>query len=95
MRRKLLAPALFLAVLGGCRPGKPPTYEEEGILMADWELYRRLREDGRFGAVIPFLEANYRVRPDSLSSLGVGDLHALSWDEALSRRRRRMLEGAP
>ncbi len=70
------------------------SYEEEGVLMADWELYRRLREDGRFGAVIPALEANYRVRPDSLSSVGTGDLHALSWDEALSRRRRRMLEEA-
>jgi glycosyltransferase involved in cell wall biosynthesis len=69
-------------------------YEEDGILMADWEFYRRLREDGRFGVVIPFLEANYRVRPDSLSRLGVGDLHAFSWDEALSRRRLRMLEGA-
>jgi glycogen(starch) synthase len=69
-------------------------YEEEGVLMADWELYRRLREDGRFGAVIPALEANYRVRPDSVSHLAVGDLHAFSWDEALSRRRRRMLERA-
>jgi glycogen synthase len=70
------------------------SYEEEGVLMADWELYRRLREDGRFGAVIPALEANYRVRAGSLSSVGVGDLHAFSWDEALSRRRRRMLEKA-
>jgi glycosyltransferase involved in cell wall biosynthesis len=69
-------------------------YEEDGILMADWEFYRRLREDGRFGAVIPFPEANYRVRPDSLSRLWVGDLHAFSWDEALSRRRLRMLEAA-
>jgi glycosyltransferase involved in cell wall biosynthesis len=68
-------------------------YEEEGILMADWEFYRRLREDGRFGAVIPFPEANYRVRPDSLSRLGVGDRHAFSWNEALSRRRLRMLQG--
>ncbi|HWO84416.1 MAG TPA: glycosyltransferase, partial [Solirubrobacterales bacterium] len=76
-----------------CREGY--AYEEDGILMADWEFYRRLREDGRFGAVIPFLEANYRVRPDSLSRLGVGDLHAFSWDEALSRRRLRMLEAAP
>lgn len=70
------------------------SYEVEGVLMADWELYRRLREDGRFGAVIPALEANYRVRPDSVSHLVAGDLHALSWDEALSRRRRRMLEKA-
>ena len=70
------------------------SYEEDGVLMADWEFYRRLREDGRFGAVIPALEANYRIRPGSLSQLAVGDLHALSWDEALSRRRRRMLARA-
>jgi glycosyltransferase involved in cell wall biosynthesis len=70
------------------------SYERDGVLMADWELYRRLREDGRFGAVIPALEANYRMRPGSVSHLAIGDLHALSWDEALSRRRRRALGGA-
>jgi glycosyltransferase involved in cell wall biosynthesis len=68
-------------------------YEEDGVLMADWELYRRLREDGRFGAVIPALEANYRMRPGSLSNLAVGDRHAQAWDEALSRRRLRALDG--
>ena len=67
------------------------SYEEDGVLMADWEFYRRLREGGRLGAVMPFLEAEYRVRPESLSHLGVGDLHARSWDEALSRRRLRAL----
>jgi glycosyltransferase involved in cell wall biosynthesis len=66
-------------------------YEEEGVLMADWELYRRLREDGRFGAIIPALEANYRMRPGSVSNLAVGDRHALAWSEALSRRRLRAL----
>jgi glycosyltransferase involved in cell wall biosynthesis len=66
-------------------------YEEDAVLMADWELYRRLREDGRFGAVIPALEANYRMRPGSVSHLAVGDLHARAWDEALSRRRLRGL----
>jgi len=69
------------------------SYERDGVLMADWELYRRFREDGRFGAVIPALEANYRMRPGSVSQLAVGDLHALSWDEALSRRRLRALGG--
>lgn len=67
------------------------SYEEDGVLMADWELYRRLREDGRFGAVIPALEANYRMRPGSVSNLAVGDRHALAWGEALSRRRLRAL----
>jgi glycosyltransferase involved in cell wall biosynthesis/GT2 family glycosyltransferase len=69
------------------------SYEEDGVLMADWELYRRLREDGRFGAVIPALEANYRMRPGSLSHLAVGGRHAHAWDEALSRRRLRALQG--
>jgi glycosyltransferase involved in cell wall biosynthesis len=68
-------------------------YEEDGVLMADWELYRRFREDGRFGAVIPALEANYRMRHGSLSHLAAGDRHALAWDEALSRRRLRALQG--
>jgi glycosyltransferase involved in cell wall biosynthesis len=69
------------------------SYEEGGILMADWELYRRLREDNRFGAVIPVLEGNYRMRSGSVSHLAVGDRHAHAWDEALSRRRLRGLEG--
>jgi len=67
------------------------SYEEDGVLMADWELYRRLREDGRFGAVMPLLEANYRMRSGSVSHLAVGDRHARAWDEALSRRRLRAL----
>jgi glycogen synthase len=67
-------------------------YEEDGVLMADWEFYRRLREDGRFGAVIPALEANYRMRPGSVSNVAVGDRHAQAWDEALSRRRLRALD---
>ncbi len=70
------------------------SYEEDGVLMADWELYRHLREDGRFGAVMPALEANYRMRPGSVSNLAVGDRHASAWDEALSRRRLRALERA-
>jgi glycosyltransferase involved in cell wall biosynthesis/GT2 family glycosyltransferase len=69
------------------------TYEEDAVLMADWELYRHLREDGRFGAVIPALEANYRMRAGSVSHLAVGDRHANAWEEALSRRRSRALRG--
>jgi glycogen synthase len=69
-------------------------YEEAGVLLADWELYRRLREDSRFGAVIPAFEANYRMRVGSVSQLAAGDRHALAWDEALSRRRLRAVEGA-
>jgi len=70
------------------------SFEVGSVLLADWELYRRLREDGRYGAVIPALEANYRVRPESVSRSAAGDLHALSWEETLSRRRLRALEGS-
>ena len=69
-------------------------FEVDSVLLADWELYRTLREDGRYGAVIPALAANYRVRPGSVSRSATGDLHARSWDEALSRRRLRALEGS-
>jgi glycogen synthase len=65
------------------------SYEEDAALLVDWEFYRRLREDGRFGAVLPALEANYRLRSGSISRLGTADLHAISWDQALSRRRLR------
>src|SRR5262249_44108603 len=36
-------------------------YETEASPYGDWELYRRLREDGRFGAVIPERLGRYRV----------------------------------
>lgn len=67
-------------------------FEVDSVLLADWEFYRRLREDGRYGAVIPALTANYRVRSGSVSRSAAGDLHALSWNETLSRRRLRELE---
>lgn len=70
------------------------SFEEAGVLLADWEFYRRLREDGLYGTVIPVLAANYRVRAGSVSRSAPGDRHALSWDGALSRRRLRALEGA-
>lgn len=69
-------------------------YEEGAALMADWELYRRLREDGRYGMVIPALLGNYRLRGASLSRQMVGPLHSQAWDEALSRRRLRARKGA-
>ncbi len=69
------------------------SFEVESMLLADWEFYRRLREDGYYGAVIPALMANYRIRAGSVSRSATGDLHALSWEEALCRRRQRALEG--
>jgi glycosyltransferase involved in cell wall biosynthesis len=62
---------------------------DTGALMADWAFYRMLRDDGRFGAVIPELLARYRVRLNSLSRTLAGDTHAIAWDETLSARQAR------
>lgn len=64
-------------------------YERTAGMQADWELYRQLREDGRFGAVIPALLARYRVRPDSLSRGHELALYKRTWGEARTRRRKR------
>jgi hypothetical protein len=58
-------------------------------MQSDWELYRWLREDGRFGAVIPEQLARYRVRPDSLTMGHELALHQRTWGEARARRRKR------
>lgn len=62
---------------------------EAGAAMADWALYRVLRDEGHLGAVIPERLARYRVRPDSVSHVLVGGTHAMAWDETLSSRRAR------
>jgi hypothetical protein len=67
-------------------------YESLAVLQSDWELYRHLREDGRFGAVIPELLAGYRVRPDSLLRRHEQAFQQRAWGEALSRRRKRAVE---
>jgi glycosyltransferase involved in cell wall biosynthesis/GT2 family glycosyltransferase len=59
---------------------------DEGALAADWALYRRLREDGRFGAVIPESLARYRVRASSLTKSHDEATHARDWAEAGMRR---------
>ncbi len=64
-------------------------YEPIAGMQSDWELYRHLREDGRFGAVIPELLARYRVHPDSLSRAYELALHQRTWGEARTRRRKR------
>jgi glycosyltransferase involved in cell wall biosynthesis len=65
-------------------------YEPVAGLQADWELYRHLRQDGRFGAVIPAQLARYRIRPDSLSRGYELAIQQRSWGEARARRRKRM-----
>jgi glycosyltransferase involved in cell wall biosynthesis len=65
-------------------------YQELGMA-GDWELYRQLREDGRYGAVIPELLGRYRVRSNSISRAFAEGSHDPTWGEALSRRRLRSL----
>jgi glycosyltransferase involved in cell wall biosynthesis len=70
-------------------------FERSAALYGDWELYRCLRDDGRFGTVIPELLADYRVRRASLSQTYTDRGHSLAWDEAVSRRRAAKLEWRP
>jgi glycosyltransferase involved in cell wall biosynthesis/GT2 family glycosyltransferase len=64
-------------------------YEEMAVTTSDWEFYRRLREDERFGAVIPARLARYRVVPDSVLRSFEGQAQRRAWGEALDRRRLR------
>jgi glycogen synthase len=70
-------------------------YDERSGMASDWALYRVLKDDGRFGAVIPERLARYRVRVDSLTSEVAAESHTLSWDETLSSRRARMVQWTP
>lgn len=67
-------------------------YDERAGMAADWALYRVLRDDGRFGAVIPEFLAHYRVREDSLSKDVAAASHTLSWDEVSAARRARRVQ---
>jgi glycogen synthase len=64
-------------------------YEPVTGMQSDWELYRWLRDDGRFGAVIPDLLARYRIRPESLTRSYEEGVHDWSWEEARARRKMR------
>lgn len=65
-------------------------YRKSGMTV-DWELYRTLRDDGRYGAVMPELLGRYRVRPGSISRSFPPGTHDHAWGESLSRRRLRKL----
>jgi hypothetical protein len=64
-------------------------YEEGAATTSDWELYRRLREDRRFGVVIPERLARYRVVPDSVLRSFDAQTQTRAMGEALARRRLR------
>lgn len=65
-----------------------PTFAVEVAMHADWLLYRRLRAQGRYGAVIPERLARYRVHPDSLLRSHDESLHRRNWEEGRDLRRR-------
>jgi glycogen synthase len=67
-------------------------YDEEAPISSDWAFYRVLKDDGRFGAVIPEQLARYRVRADSLSRTTGPAQHMLSWDEVLALRLARKVQ---
>jgi glycosyltransferase involved in cell wall biosynthesis len=59
-------------------------FPEEQNLHPDWEVFRRLYRDGRFGLVIPERLLRYRVRSDSASRLPT-ELHERALAEASAR----------
>jgi glycosyltransferase involved in cell wall biosynthesis len=61
-------------------------HEPEGGSHADWELYRQLHDEGRFGMVIPEKLARYRVRPDSLMRVYAGEIRERTMAEMRDRR---------
>lgn len=67
-------------------------YDEEAVIASDWALYRVLKDDGRFGAVIPERLARYRVRADSLSRGTAPASHTRAWEEVLSLRLARKVQ---
>jgi glycosyltransferase involved in cell wall biosynthesis/GT2 family glycosyltransferase len=60
-------------------------YDREGSMHSDWELYRWLRQEGHFGAVIPERLARYRVLPDSIIRGYSDRLQERSWSESEER----------
>jgi glycosyltransferase involved in cell wall biosynthesis len=64
-------------------------FEPASGIQSDWELYRWLREDGRFGVVIPDWLVRYRVLGESVMRLHGEGIHRRSWEEALARQQLR------
>jgi GT2 family glycosyltransferase len=61
-------------------------FDPAAVIYSDWELYRALREAGRYGVVIPERLARYRVLPSSLQRAHGKDMHRRGWEEARERR---------
>jgi hypothetical protein len=61
-------------------------FEEPAIIYSDWELYRRLRDEGRFGVVIPEPLGRYRYLRSSLQRAHSLEMQQRGWEEARTRR---------
>jgi glycosyltransferase involved in cell wall biosynthesis len=61
-------------------------FDPSAVIYSDWELYRWLREDDRYGTVIPERLARYKVLPSSLQRAHGMRMQRRGWDEARSRR---------
>jgi len=64
-----------------------PWFGFAGSMHSDWQLYRRLRERGWFGAIMPEPLAQYRVLPDSLLRGHSQQVQDRAWAEDLTRNR--------
>jgi glycosyltransferase involved in cell wall biosynthesis len=64
-----------------------PPFAELAPMQGDWQLYRRLRERGSYGAVIPECLVRYRVHPESLLRSHDEELHRRSWEEGRDVRK--------
>ena len=67
-------------------------HDREAATHTDWEFYRRLRDLGRFGMVIPEMLARYRIRPGSLMRTWGDDTVDRGWREGRDRRIERQVE---
>jgi len=65
----------------------PESFPEQQSIQGDWLFYRRLRERGEHGAVIPERLVRYRVHPDSNLRSSDERLHVRSWEEGRDWRR--------
>lgn len=77
-----MLPRRLFTELGYC-------YGPGGSMHSDWELYRWLRRDGRFGVVLPECLAHYRVRARSLLRGHGIELQDWGWNESRDRNRQR------
>jgi glycogen(starch) synthase len=63
-----------------------------GSMHSDWEFYRWLRREGRFGLVLPEVLARYRIREQSLLRGHSEKLQDWGWNESRDRNRQRGMQ---